>query len=81
MTPAERHSWLVEQGTERFIETFLSLFKHEAAGGRTAGVEAPSKAELRAFFRSTTPDYWAVLGVSDPTEAYSQLQQYDRVEA
>jgi len=76
-TPAERHSWLVEQGVTEFIETFLKLFKHESEGGRTPGVEVPTRSELRKLFEQTTPEYWLTL---PPNEAQSQLEQWKTVE-
>ena len=79
-TEAQRHDWLVEQGTERFIETFLALMKVESAGGRTPGVVLPTKSELRTFFQQTTPDYWAMMGATAPMEAHSQMAQWSRAE-
>ena len=80
MTPAERHDWLVERGFDRFCETFTRLAKYEMAGGRLPGMVLPSKTELRKFFHKTNPSYWATLGVTDPLEAHSQLQQFERSE-
>lgn len=80
MTPAERHSWLVQRGTDRFIETFRTLFKNAAEGGRLPGMEVPTKEELLAFFQNTNADYWATLGVIAPQEAVGQLQQWQKAE-
>ena len=81
MTPAEKHQWLVKQATERYIDTFLKVFKHEAQGGRVPGIVEPSKAELLAFFnKETTPEYWATLRAADPQEAQSQIDQWTALE-
>ena len=79
-TPSQQYDWLVEQGTERFIETFLRLMKVESEGGRTPGIVLPTKSELRKFYQSTSADYWAMMAATAPMEAHSQMAQWSRAE-
>ena len=78
-TEAERHDFLVKQGAERFIETYMTLFARMAEGGRTPGIAIPSKEELRALYESTSPGYWAALAKAAPDEAKSQVEQWKKV--
>ncbi len=80
MTPAERHDALVKAGAERYIETYLALMKHMSQGGRTPGINVPSRSDLKMLFESTTPSYWQQLGQQNPEEAQSQLDQWQEVQ-
>lgn len=79
-TPAEREEWLVEQGANRFVETYLSLMKRMSQGGRLPGMNIPTKDELLAIYRQTTPEYWLTLAQTQPAEAQAQFQQFAEVE-
>ena len=68
---------LVKAASERYVETYLTLMKALAAGGRTPGLTLPSPETLRQFFAQTTPEYWQQL---PPDEAQSQLRQWKQVQ-
>lgn len=79
-TPAEREEWLVEMGANRFVDTYLSLMKRMSQGGRLPGMNIPTKDELLAIYRQTTPEYWLQLAATQPAEAQAQYQQFAEVE-
>ena len=79
-TMAQQHSWLVEQGANRFAETYLYLAAVLMEGGRLPGIELPSKQDILEFYRSTDEQYWQNIGQSDPSEGKSQLQQWQQAE-
>ncbi len=77
LTPADRHSRLVEIASERFMHTFVNVFVWYCQGGQVPGLEAVDERTLRRFFeQETNPQYWVALAQADPQEAYTQLQQW-----
>lgn len=75
-TPAEQLDWLVQQGADRFVETFLKTMQYMSEGGRTPGLVIPSKQELQKFYKNTTDAYWQTLAQADPQGAQDQIAQW-----
>ena len=75
-TPAEQLDYLVQQGADRFVETFLSTMRYMSQGGRTPGLTLPSKEELLALYSQTNDTYWQNLQATDPEGAKSQIKQW-----
>ena len=77
-TPAQRHRVYVRYQTEVYRDTFIAAITELFAGGEVPGIDPVSPQKLRTFFESTDPQYWAQLMQSDPQEAMSQLQQWEK---
>lgn len=80
-TKQEEWTDLLKGGIDDYEATFIEAIGECVEDGQVIGVPEVSKAKLRAFFDSISPQEWLAATIEDPEGALGMLAEYQSAQA